>query len=624
MAASLLGFAMVALPPRPSDWTAVVAAALLAATLVVAGAALPWQRMPAWTHPAVPLAYFVVIALLRHSQGGSDSLYAPLTLLPIFFLALFGTRRQLLVGVGGVAAVFVVPLLAVGGDAYPDSEWSRAALWTVVAGTIGLWVHDIVGRSRRHGHEARRHARELALAEERIADGISHAPIGVATAGLDGTFITVNDALVRLLGRPREELLGRQAREFSHPDDRDETLAALERMSGGLEKTHQGEKRYVRPDGEIAWANVSISLVCGTDGEPQELLCYFDDLTARKRAEEAVKASEGNLRAIGRVAQELAMAHDVRSAICDAAIEVAGGAAAYIFEPGSQRDLVLTAASGVHLPATSLPLDGTEPSVAALVYLAARRIFVEDAKRDPRAAHRLAEAIDAGSVLFEPIVGRGATIGVLVVSWNRRLETLDGRVSEVVEMLAAEAAVALERDELLRRLQEQAKQDGLTGIANRRTWDEQLGATLAASTRDGTRCCVAMLDLDHFKRFNDMHGHQAGDELLRHVARTWAAELRPGDLIARYGGEEFSVLLAGCDLPEAASVLARLTPTVPNGQTVSIGVAAWNGSETPEALTARADAALYRAKHRGRDRIEADQPRLVAVNGVTLEDSSAA
>jgi diguanylate cyclase (GGDEF)-like protein len=111
-----------------------------------------------------------------------------------------------------------------------------------------------------------------------------------------------------------------------------------------------------------------------------------------------------------------------------------------------------------------------------------------------------------------------------------------------------------------------------------------------------------MLDLDHFKRFNDARGHQAGDKLLEGAARAWAALLRPTDTLARYGGEEFALLLPHCDTDTAEAIVAPLLAAVPDGQTASCGIAEWDGAESVEALTARADAALYMAKRGGRAR----------------------
>jgi len=148
-----------------------------------------------------------------------------------------------------------------------------------------------------------------------------------------------------------------------------------------------------------------------------------------------------------------------------------------------------------------------------------------------------------------------------------------------------------------------ARTDMLTGLPNRRAWDEELRREVSRAGRHGHSLAVAMLDLDGFKAFNDAHGHQAGDALLAEVGDLWRTLLRVTDFIARYGGEEFAALLPACPPDEAVAALERLCSALPEGQTCSAGVAYWNGDESPDALIARADTALYEAKRAGRDRI---------------------
>ena len=112
---------------------------------------------------------------------------------------------------------------------------------------------------------------------------------------------------------------------------------------------------------------------------------------------------------------------------------------------------------------------------------------------------------------------------------------------------------------------------------------------------------VALLDLDHFKAFNDSRGHQAGDQLLMEAARAWVGQIRDADLIARYGGEEFALLLPDCPVIEAHGIVERLRQVTPGEETCSVGIACWDGSESPDALIARADRALYGAKRAGRN-----------------------
>jgi diguanylate cyclase (GGDEF)-like protein len=195
------------------------------------------------------------------------------------------------------------------------------------------------------------------------------------------------------------------------------------------------------------------------------------------------------------------------------------------------------------------------------------------------------------------------SIGVLTVAWEHRVEELSERLSALMALLASEAAVAIERADLLTRLEAVARTDDLTGLSNRRAWDEQLPRELARAKRDERPACVAMVDLDRFKEYNDEHGHQAGDRLLKQIAAIWRDVLRPTDVLARYGGEEFIVLLPNCPLDRAIEVIERLRGIIPEAETCSAGVACWDRLEGAEALVNRADDALYRAKREGRDRV---------------------
>lgn len=191
------------------------------------------------------------------------------------------------------------------------------------------------------------------------------------------------------------------------------------------------------------------------------------------------------------------------------------------------------------------------------------------------------------------------------------------------------SAAAL-REKLLRThalaLREQSISDGLTGIANRRHFDAAIDKELRRARRSGRPLSMLMIDIDHFKAYNDQYGHQCGDDILIRVAATLAARLRrPLELLARYGGEEFAVVLAETAPPQAlllAQALRQLVAqlAIPHGAagagahvTVSIGVATWRpllqtaGEQgDAAALIGAADRALYAAKRAGRDRVACD------------------
>jgi diguanylate cyclase (GGDEF)-like protein len=167
---------------------------------------------------------------------------------------------------------------------------------------------------------------------------------------------------------------------------------------------------------------------------------------------------------------------------------------------------------------------------------------------------------------------------------------------------------------LLRRLRVQAEQlsalartDPLTGLLNRRSADAVLQRTWTRCAQDGLGLVVVLLDLDHFKAYNDTHGHPAGDQLLVGAARGWGEVLAgTGAHLARWGGEEFLVVLSGVDPSTVDALLERMRAVVPEGRTFSAGAAAWNprrGADgDPAAVVAAADEALYAAKAGGRDR----------------------
>jgi diguanylate cyclase (GGDEF)-like protein/PAS domain S-box-containing protein len=175
------------------------------------------------------------------------------------------------------------------------------------------------------------------------------------------------------------------------------------------------------------------------------------------------------------------------------------------------------------------------------------------------------------------------------------LATVGAQVGELLGVLE-------ERQALLTSLARLALTDQLTGLPNRRAWEEALQRELARADRHGHPVCVAVIDLDEFKRFNDEHGHQAGDAMLSEAARAWQSQLRASDLLARYGGEEFAAVVPAWPLETAVAVVERLRLATPAGLTASAGVASWNRQETAMELFARADAALYEAKQSGRNR----------------------
>lgn len=228
---------------------------------------------------------------------------------------------------------------------------------------------------------------------------------------------------------------------------------------------------------------------------------------------------------------------------------------------------------------------------------------------------------------------------ILLTALDRREDRLAGLQAGADDFLTKppdrdELAVRLEvagrilavHEELARKnaaLAELAATDALTGLWNRRSFDAALEREWATATRMGTPLSLLMLDVDRFKAYNDRHGHLAGDAVLREVGAALAGAIRPGDMAARYGGEEFVVLLPGASPMAAMRVAARTRAAIADRPwrhepvTASVGVATTHGDASWSAsdLVGRADAALYKAKEDGRDRVACDLAPCLAGGG---------
>lgn len=217
--------------------------------------------------------------------------------------------------------------------------------------------------------------------------------------------------------------------------------------------------------------------------------------------------------------------------------------------------------------------------------------------------------------LCVPLTIRGKTLGLLHLSGFESTAQLE-QASALAEMVAEVSKLALSNVTLREDLRNQAIRDSLTGLYNRRFLNETLPVELERAQRSGQPLSLALIDVDHFKRYNDNHGHAAGDEALRAVASTLELVMRTSDVSCRYGGEELAVIMPAMSLDNARhrfeqlrEKLARLTIHWGSGSlsapSVSIGIAASPPEPAgAEALLRAADAALYAAKRNGRDRVE--------------------
>jgi diguanylate cyclase len=208
-------------------------------------------------------------------------------------------------------------------------------------------------------------------------------------------------------------------------------------------------------------------------------------------------------------------------------------------------------------------------------------------------------AIYAGYFFTWPAAA--AHLGFVFVSYATVLvlQHEDAGPALLIGMTGTVTATAAVIGSLAGRLRALASTDPLTGLPNRRGWEVSLERELARVRRRRTPLCVAVLDLDHFKEFNDDQGHLAGDRLLKEVAATWLGLLRDTDVLARYGGDEFGIILPDCYPNKANEIVSRLCAATAGGATCSAGVVSAEDDLDMSSLIDRADQALYRAKDAG-------------------------
>ena len=240
------------------------------------------------------------------------------------------------------------------------------------------------------------------------------------------------------------------------------------------------------------------------------------------------------------------------------------------------------------------------------VWAAEKPVFIPDVTTEANFLRTLPAAeVGLTAAMGLPLFQGGEVRGVMEY-YTRAPRHPEPELMDMMEALTTQIGrfltILAERSHLVDRLHRLSLTDELTNLPNRRAWNEGLERELARARRGGEQVCVAMLDLDSFKAFNDEYGHMEGDALLRDAARAWRDLLRATDLLARYGGEEFALAFPALPLERALTVVDRVRAATPGGLTCSAGLVSWNEGESPEQLINRADGALYDAKRGGRDR----------------------
>jgi diguanylate cyclase (GGDEF)-like protein/PAS domain S-box-containing protein len=602
------------------DTATLVAGAGLLAAIFAAVALLPWARLPRWAQAIPPLALLPACGLLVDAAGGAESDLSPLVLLPVAWMVVHGTARELAIAIAGAALTFAVPLVAVGAPEYPAEGWRSAALWLLLAGLLGATVQRLIGVS----------IRRAASGQALNAAILQSALDCVIAIDHRGTVIEFNPAAERTFGYSREQAIGAELAELVVPPSlRDAHRAGLERYLATREPTILGTRLEIvgmHSDGHEFPVELTITRIAGH--EPPAFTGYLRDISARVRA-----------------ARETAVQHAVSSALADAStvesaipglLEALGdsmgwelGAMWLVDEDagtarcgalwqrdGTEADEFREMTARLEIPRGAGPVGtawesgepvGTEYTPDAAGYL-----------RGEAAAR---QGLRGG--LWIPIRSGTEVLGVIEL-YSREVLRLDDALLSTVSTAGRQIGEFFRRRRAEEQLAYKALHDDLTGLPNRGLLLDRLGHALDRARRNDTTVAVLAMDVDRFKTINDSLGHDTGDALLVELAGRLERAVRESDTVARltsgtvarFGGDEFVVLcedVAGENVAIrlAERIGAEVARPVQAGEhelavTASIGiaVAAAGIAGSPESLVRDADAAMYRAKEQGRARYE--------------------
>jgi diguanylate cyclase (GGDEF)-like protein len=263
--------------------------------------------------------------------------------------------------------------------------------------------------------------------------------------------------------------------------------------------------------------------------------------------------------------------------------------------------------------------------ISGIVARTGKSLLIPDISKDDRYLHYKGQHLADGSFLCVPMLYQGRLAGLFNVR-RARVDAFGDDEIRILTSLASTAALAITNAQLFDRLATLSLTDELTGLGNRRQLQQRAAEEVERAVRHGDPLSVLMIDIDHFKQFNDTHGRLRGDDVLRGVARTLRGVVRSIDIVARYGGEKFVVMLPRVARPEATLVAEKLRQAVaarphpgseglPDSRvTVSIGVAAYpEDAKAIEPLLEASDRALLTAKQTGRNRVVATRSAGAAI-----------
>ena len=444
---------------------------------------------------------------------------------------------------------------------------------------------------------------QISSSEKKYRDLVNNALVGVYRSTIGGEILYANNALLAIVGvdsLPELKSGGLSPRWYKNPAHREIMIETLLRKG----KVEGFETELVTRTGEVK--SVVISAVRDEDA----LSGMVMDISSRKRAEQELLRRHSELSVLHKVSSAISTTIDINelfhtiletiTSIELFGIERKGG---ILLVKGESLDLIS------HLGHSDefLALHRDLKTGDCLCGLAARtgKLIVSKDSCDEHHTIRYPGMTPHGHIIV-PLKAKERVVGVLYLYVPAGSEIDEDKIA-ILNSIGNQIGVAIENAQLYEETRKLSCHDPLTGLANRRLLDVVFEGEIASAKRTGASFSVLMIDIDYFKRYNDTHGHLAGDALLVKISAVLTREVRGVDLVVRYGGEEFLVLLSGTGPPTALEVAERVRDRVEKEVRVgiSIGISAYSMGITQKELIAQADSALYLAKQRGRNRVEA-------------------
>ena len=470
--------------------------------------------------------------------------------------------------------------------------------------------------------ERRRAEQALVESEDRFRAVFESALVGIARLDPAGRIADTNRAIVEMFGYQLEELRGRVVTDFIHEEEREQAVRDWRELADGGVEHCRAERRIVRRDGNPVWVTLTASMVRDAQGHPRFAIAMLENITERKQTEAALQ--ETNRRLAGWVSEleerrrEIALLSEMGDLLraCRSVEEAYGVVepmARQLFPEESGSISVIGAGSG--LVETVAQWGAVHSSTIFSVddcwaLRRGRPHTVDHGERGLVCKH--AGELGASASICVPLLAQGELLGVLHLKVGAHGRSFDTRFRFVMTV-AEHVSLAIANLKLRETLRSQSIRDPLTGLFNRRYMEESLEREMRRAARGHHPVGIIMLDLDDFKGFNDSHGHDAGDTLLRMTATTLQRSVRAEDIACRYGGEEFALILPEASLLDSVSRAEAICESVRalaiehrrqqvTGITISAGVAVYpEHGPTGHAVLRAADAALYQAKIGGRD-----------------------